>query len=101
MQSEQGGLRKKIFIIGRKLVGSTTFITIREEKLTDFPTYIIQNRCTNLRLGFSQDGQQDIIPWHLEEMQQVSYAHVDPLALVRTLTFHLTIDKEVKKSRFR
>ena len=41
------------------------------------------------------------MPWHLEEMQQVSYAHVEPLASTRTLTFHLTIDKEVKRSKFR
>jgi hypothetical protein len=29
---EHNGLRKKILIIGRKIVGATTFITIREEK---------------------------------------------------------------------
>ncbi len=34
-------------------------------------------------------------------MQQVSYAHVDPLSSVRTLTFHLTIDKELKRSKFK
>jgi len=34
-------------------------------------------------------------------MQQVTYAHVDPLTQQRTLTFHLTIDKETKRPKFR
>lgn len=66
--SERDGLKKKIFIIGKKMVGSTTFITIRDEQLDEFPTYMIKNSCPNLRLGFSQDGQDPIVPWHLDEM---------------------------------
>jgi|LauGreDrversion4_2_1035121.scaffolds.fasta_scaffold236167_1 hypothetical protein len=51
--SEENGIRKKIFIVGKKLVGSTNFITIRDEKPTDKPTYLIKNSCPNLRIGFS------------------------------------------------
>jgi hypothetical protein len=66
--SESNGSRKKILQIGKKIVGSTTFIIIREEKQSQQPTFLIRNNCPNLRLSFFQDGQLPISTWKLEEM---------------------------------